>query len=339
MKLLNHHRHKRLLVHILCLVAAIGIFVSTAVAAKTNTFLMLSGIEYKNVPYRVLSSYKVVEITADGTKMNLSYADIAAIYDSTEQDVTRLVIGRTSRAPQTEPAAKDSTQTAAKATSDSVVAQQETPVADSVVPSQPAPIQPEAKPVVTAPQQQQQEPWVSKEEKSYKEGQKSKWSVLFSALGNYTIPTGDYYEGIDGSVGFEGEIMIPVSREVGIGAIVSKAGLTTDIDGLDISSWKYFFMFHYLIETNNRKNLVYLSAGAGVTHLSASGGGDETNFTLPSKVGIILALGQTTGLNLGAGYDLSFVPGYDSDGNDATATAFELNVRAGITFAIPRKSK
>jgi hypothetical protein len=54
------------------------------------------------------------------------------------------------------------------------------------------------------------------------------WKAMLSFGANYSIPTGDYYEGLTSGIGFDGDVRIAVTDKIAIQIIVSRSGMKSD---------------------------------------------------------------------------------------------------------------
>lgn len=81
-----------------------------------------------------------------------------------------------------------------------------------------------------------QDAWLSEQEEAYRKAQAPTWRVAVRAAGNFSIPLGDYYEGVTSGVGFEGDLLIAVNREAGVRLSVSKSGMQWEEGAIEFIS-------------------------------------------------------------------------------------------------------
>ena len=77
-----------------------------------------------------------------------------------------------------------------------------------------------------------QDTWLSKQEEAYREAQSPAWRVAVRAAGNFSIPLGDYYEGVRSGVGYEGDLLFAITNDAGIRLSISKSGMRWEEDAL-----------------------------------------------------------------------------------------------------------
>ncbi|MEE8575676.1 MAG: hypothetical protein V3T31_00330, partial [candidate division Zixibacteria bacterium] len=122
---------------------------------------------------------------------------------------------------------------------------------------------------------------VSQKSDSYKKATKPRWSVAVSPLVGYSLLAGNYYSGLDGSLGFGGAICITVTHKFGIrlgaGKVGMKSGdelflvsLDPDISILSQdyswSTWRYYAAVQLNSFTSREKekfSMYYFYSGIG----------------------------------------------------------------------------
>jgi hypothetical protein len=71
----------------------------------------------------------------------------------------------------------------------------------------------------------QKEEWLSRESKEYKAATANPWIGLFSIGGNFSVPAGDFYDGVKSGIGFEGDFRLALNHQIAVQFIVSRSGM------------------------------------------------------------------------------------------------------------------
>jgi hypothetical protein len=183
------------------------------------------------------------------------------------------------------------------------------------------------------------EGWKSEDTKEYREGKKKLYDFGIRLAGNYTFPAGSYFEGLSAGIGFEGDIIIPVSREISIRATLSRTGIKNT--GEIVSSNVTFNGTRILAsaqfnQPNNRnelnKGLWYAYSGIGVFTSTASLGvhsASETKLLLEGGGGVVAFLSDGFGIDLGG--SIGMIPVGSSPGY-GVQYAFLFDVKIGLTY-------
>jgi len=159
---------------------------------------------------------------------------------------------------------------------------------------------------------------------------------------NFSIPIGDWYEGVNAGIGYEGDFFTPVSRSLALRFHFSRAGLDVDNDFFyfpeyidfrkinqesSITALRYLLFLQYnelTIEQKPNKTSFYACAGLGaITHkmkgeivLEEISTGDyylleakddKTDFMMSSIIGIVYTVSSTIGLDGSLSIDCPFV--------------------------------
>ncbi|HUU46061.1 MAG TPA: hypothetical protein VM118_10050 [Acidobacteriota bacterium] len=232
--------------------------------------------------------YKTVEIKAGDWKRTVSITDIAAIFDTTGQDVTGKYLGEYYRAP-----------------GDTVSADAD--AAGFVLPDVRI--------------------------------HRFPWNFGLHSSGNFSIPLGDFYEGIKAGVGYGFEMTVPVARNIAVRAFVSRSGMRDDLDvpaseyivhedDFGMSVWRYVLAAQYhewpRWKTGGRV-MYYLYSGLGaISHkttghmlieeratgnlLMIEGSGESlTKLIVSEGFGIVAKVSRNLGVEAKLALDLVFV--------------------------------
>lgn len=87
---------------------------------------------------------------------------------------------------------------------------------------------------------QLKENWKSSDDKVFREARKKPWGAAIGFHANYSVPLGDYYEGIDPGIGFGGDFNIAFTPNLSGKIIVSKSGMK-------VSDQFYFYSYDPMI--------------------------------------------------------------------------------------------
>jgi hypothetical protein len=183
-----------------------------------------------------------------------------------------------------------------------------------------------------------QETWHSESDEVFREARKKLWNIGTHLGANYSIPLGDYYEGIDPGFGIDGDLIIAVTYNTAARLTVSKSGMEIDESnfyiipqpGFEVLDWKFSLnAFRYFVSGQyyNRpdritagKTIFYVYTGLGavihrfnlkVTTREISTGNifklddTDTQSKLASTLGggIMLMLSKNLGLDFTASLD------------------------------------
>ena len=185
-----------------------------------------SGEVIEGATYQVDTRFKVLTLTlAGGRTHSVSFSEVAII-TSDGANVTPSILGpgylgEPVQEPSAAPApAGDPGQVGATAVPDGGA------VAPGSEESR------EAAPVAKMTEPGGQDAWLGEQEEAYRESQSPAWRVAVRAAGNFSVPFGDYYEGVRSGVGYEGDLLFAITNDVGIRLSVSKSGMRWEEDAL-----------------------------------------------------------------------------------------------------------
>ena len=304
-------------IFMLVILFVIFCFSNKAMAVKASRIELKDGKVYENVTFSVDYNYKVITIQEGDWKREVSFPDIAHIYDEDGNELTEAYLG------------------------------------DYFVPSEKG--RERTKPTIERP--------------LYGRYRRKPFDVGLSLGANYSFPIGDYYEGSKSGIGFDGDIVIPVSKEVAIRTTISKSGAKDDLttlfpgitiiqDNMDFNVWRYFVSVQFYSwprwKTGGRI-LYYGYTGLGIITHSVSGsaivrepfsglefvlygtGKNDTKFATTFGGGIIPMISERVGIDIGVSADLVFVGGnyyypYGYYYGYYGKSAFIIDVKAGLVF-------
>lgn len=214
-----------------------------------------------------------------------------------------------------------------------------------------------------------QEDWLGETDPIREKYNKPLWSVAFPISANFSIPAGSYYQGFKAGLGFTGEILIAINRNLSLRGTVSKSGMQDDLkeiapgfkiidDNLKFNVWKYYISLQFSNGPNwsaNKKMGLYGFGGLGaVSHkltgaaiiqdpitdsmfiIIGSGEGDS-KLAFTSGFGFVGLLSPSFGVEFGTTLDVIIVgtrqsnAAYDPYGNVQTALLMDFHVGL-ITF-------
>jgi hypothetical protein len=223
--------------------------------------------------------------------------------------------------------------------------------------------------VAQQPQTDEQSPSNEFEDEFDRQRRPRRWPLNggFVAYGNFSLPTGSWYDGIIPSFGFGFDGFVAVGKRFALRASVSKAGTGVDVDELfdnvevlsnDLSSsvWRYFLSFQYHnwpAWQEGGRMVYYLFSGVGVVSHKMSGSalindpqsgqllilyGDESStskFSTTYGFGAIAMISPNLGINFAANLDVLFIGSVENPdsiyGSDVQ-TAGIIDVRIGLTY-------
>jgi hypothetical protein len=303
----SHHRF--VAATVVCLFILIGP-AARAASDGIGAIFMMDGKKYEHVEYSVNREFRIVTAILPTERRNLSFSDIAAMYDESGNDVTEKFLGAPSR---------------------------------QVLPVTPADqgtnirIAPSGEPTTTA---------VPERKRVFAKT----WDVAFRLGGNLSFPIGEYYEGFSGGVGYEGDLLVACTREIALRASLSRSGahltdneLTQYGVGSRILRYslaiQYYRSIHYGYPD---RGFWYSWVGAGaVSHTLTGVDYSETKFFMPVGFGVTPMLNPWLGLDLSSSMDVVFVGSRSNDdqyygayGNVQTALLWDL--RIGLIAFIPK---
>ena len=289
------------------------ISVSGSALAVEGTIVTKAGDKYENVDFKTNHLYQIISFKSEGWKVNVSYTDIVAIYDMDGKDITKKTLGRYYRPEKFEktPVEKgetpgDTTRAGAEKTDSEAVPVED--VAD----------------------------WRSENDEEIAVFRKKLWSVGLSGGPRYSIPTGDYYDGIDPGVGFGGALTLAVSHNIALRCSIAKVGLGWGYDEVSFKSMRYMFSLMYYDRVNRLtlgKKIFYLITGLGAVSHDASYqdlGYSETKFTAEMGGGLIQLFSEKVGMDFSLLFNLVYVGTYDDGDTSRMQTALIIELKASL---------
>ncbi|MBK7140611.1 MAG: hypothetical protein IPH75_00860 [bacterium] len=307
---------------------------TSPVLGAVGTIILNNGDQFDKVEYTVVQLYKVVKFKVDGKERAASFADIRTILDQGGNDITTQVLRGDYRKEEAAPA-------------------------------------PTPSPEVSTDSPAAKELWLESEHPVYTKQKTRPFDLAFVMEGNFTLPAGDYYEGVGTGLGFGVSVVIPVSRNLALRGTVSKAGskledsfvekilpyeFTLVSDESEFSAWRYLFSVQYQQSYKPDrfdKGYWYLYSGLGATTNGISGHAvareqgtgdlytftiipDKSRFTTTVGVGGVSMLSRTIGLSYGGNLDLIYV---GSNGNGGIQYGYNFDLRCGVIFHLSPKDK
>ena len=211
------------------------------------------------------------------------------------------------------------------------------------------------------------ETWVSENSEVYRHATAKLWNCAVRFSGNYSIPIGDYYEGIESNIGFEADLRIALSYQADVRFMVSRAGMKLDDDfriysldpDISIIDQKWgFHVMRYIIALEMYKpldkykkdlNYFYLYSGLGaavhtmsgdITLLnnntmeiaSASDSYTEKKFAMTVGLGLIAALAPNFGFDFSASYDFIVAGNASNESGNGVVYAYILDLKIGAVY-------
>ena len=216
---------------------------------------------------------------------------------------------------------------------------------------------------------QKKEDWLGETDPIREKYNKPLWSVAFPISANFSIPAGSYYQDFKAGLGFSGEILISINRNLSLRGTVSKSGMQDDLeeiapgfriidDNLKFNVWKYFVSLQYSNGPNwsaNKKMGFYGFGRIGAVSHKLTGaatiqdpatdsmffiigsGESESKLAITTGIGFVGLLSPSFGVEFGSTIDVIIVgtrqgtAGYDPYGNVQTALLLDFHVGL-ITF-------
>lgn len=217
-----------------------------------------------------------------------------------------------------------------------------------------------------------QQSFMSSRSEEYRRLSSKPWNFGIHFGGTFTIPSGDYYLGINEGIGWRGDVILPLNDMLALRGTVSMAGarinpseflgvgsaFTILSSDLDIDVVRYFLSIQYFAPWrggNIDKNYWFVYSGLGITSNSVSGesllrengtgdlwmlSGDfsESKFSLTFGLGTTPMISRTLGVELGASADVVFIGRSEPDyGVSEVQAAGNIDFRVGLIYLFPRK--
>ena len=331
------HGNARLLVLLVLLLFTADL--SFCMAEEIGSIILKTGFSYRNVNYDIDYMDKNIKVNLDDKAVYLRFDEIDSLLTAGGEDITDKLYDKDITELQEETWISDK---------QSNSGENEIPVADGG----------------------EKEEWVSEYSPSFKLSREKAWQSILRFSGNYSIPIGDYYEGINSGVGFEGDIRFAIDHVMAIRLMLSRTGLNNGLDlrlysedpnvillkqDLIFTATKYIVAFEYYNHVNKvtkDNNLFSLYCGIGaVRHkttlkLTLSDVTDnsiwkvkesssQSKFIMSSGGGLIKQITKSIGLDLSFSLDLVFAgTGTNSRGDEGPVYAYILELKAGLCYFI-----
>ncbi|MDD5425151.1 MAG: hypothetical protein PHN52_01500 [candidate division Zixibacteria bacterium] len=290
--------------------------------AVEGTIVTKAGDRYDNVKYKIDNFYKVVTVYLEKDQKNISFPDIKAIYDTEGKNIAGDLLKGYYKPEDSE---------------------KQLEIIDTVKPVHPVVIDSVNK-VDSGFRSKQlfKDEWRSNNDQVFKEAAKKYWNVGFRLGCNFSVPLGTYYDGINSSIGFEGDFLVAVTNKIAIRVIISKAGLKWD-DSFRLYSLnpeyeiisqefklnviRYMLAVQYYNRFGEKipaKTMWYAVTGLGaIAHKTTfeckyintitseiylvEDDYQETKFAMNLGFGIIQMFSKNVGLDFGLNWDLVFI--------------------------------
>lgn len=308
-----------------------------SVFGGSGTVTLKDGKEYRGVSYTIDTTNDVLVIEQGGWTQKILPEKIERVIDSEGRDVTAEILAALRFQPSSEA---------------------------------PKPVPPEVKPApqVTASTPLSDNSW--RRNRRHRVGKP--FDVAFGVRGNYTVPFGDYYEGITSGLGFEGDLRIHVSEELALMFLVSRSGMklgetlplypiwpfVLDRADFSMSAMRYYIGLMQSGRAGNRRDnpdlfYVYFAIGA-VAHRAKGTMYGHDAYTLQPYIliaepttdtrfgnlfgaGYIIRASKTVGIDLSSSLEGVWTKAYYSDGTETVAMkGYSFDFKAGVTWLLGR---
>jgi hypothetical protein len=297
--------------------------VAEAGSGKQGSITLKSGKVFDNLWFTVDNYYKTIQFTYDGEKKTVSFSDIALITNKDGEDRTEALLGRSY-----------------------YLTKQGKPPTDSTIAS----IKPDS--IIVAPPSESFTVWKSKTDVVHSKREPHEYSFGVRVHGNFGIPAGSYYDGIDAGAGGGLDISIPVGDEIAIWGQINRLGMSFSlpVNSFGFSAWSYMIgaeYFHYGEGRANRTRFpsVYAFSGLGSISHTASAAGfggsrvsySENKFALSLGGGTVVPASPAVGIDLGAEIYVLYGKGYNTSSpyNETFGIiGTVIQFHAGLAFAI-----
>ncbi|MFH1701010.1 MAG: hypothetical protein ABIE07_10515 [Candidatus Zixiibacteriota bacterium] len=326
-----------------------------ALAAKKGTIVLKNGETYENAEYKIDKVYKTVKVKLpDGeTEKNFSFSNIDAIYDSDGKNLAPRLLGRW-YVPKTEFTPESSSEII-----DSVSSSEDT--SDNSR-------QPETMPK----NNRQNSNWLSEESDHYKHLTRRLWNAAFRFGGQYSVPLGSWFQGINSGPGFDITSMFSITHQIAIRFDFTKSGLNVSenyisfysmdpsfsiVDQKTTMGVHRFYVSGVYYNRFDRNRLdggtifyAWSGLGAAVHKMSYEGTlvDNTTNeqfhdkiedtiskFSLYNGVGFIFLLSKKVGIDVTASLDYIFIGTIEShSGYSDVQTAGIIDFKLGFVYFI-----
>ena len=280
------------------------IFASSVESADYSTYdgtiVLKNGTKYEDISFKINSRFKTLTFKLEDEKKHVSFTNVDKIYDSEGDDITDQVLGNYYKPKADIQEDKKAEKKEEKQAEIQLVDQN--PVSNEI---------------------KQEDRWLSQDSKVYKKSQEKLWNTAIIIAPGYSIPSGFYYTGTTGGIGFGADLLLSLSRETTLRFSASKANITLKppFDFLSTNTYRYIVSFQYnkpLEQEIVDKSMYYFYSGLGTTNDEL-----DTHFTMTAGGGIIKMMSEEIGLNFELRLDL---PG----AYDESMQAVIIDLRFGL---------
>ncbi len=340
------------------------VFSGAVRADNTGTIITKDGRQFSDATYKIDNYFKVVKIKTgnDKEEISVSFTDIEAIIDENGYNVAPELLGQLY---------KPENQNASPSPEDNP-----TPI-DTIPPPEPEGAvegtpRPEAQSPKTTTAGEIRKPkttWQSRESRPFKEATRKYWNVGFRIGGNFSLPSGDWYEGVNSGIGYEGDFSVALTHQAVLRFRVSKSGINVDDNyffafippdfiisqASKITAIRYILFLEYSHRLNSPPYGAYFYAGIGLGaiqhNLEANGvltdGYDpyplketdtQTKFVTAVDAGFIKMLSPKIGIDGGITLDMIAVGSHDASTywgdyyNYSVTYAYLFDLKFGVVF-------
>jgi hypothetical protein len=188
------------------------------------------------------------------------------------------------------------------------------------------------------------ETWLSKESAPIKKYRTKAWSVIVGVEGDFSVPLGDYFEGITSGIGYGANLRFALSESAALRFMVSRAGLKMGKElyeyeqmGIKFSTMRYLGGVDFYKHINWQSkdlSLWYGYAAMGIVKYTMSLGSvktTESDFALGGGIGIIQMVAPDIGFEGCISYELLFVNTGEESTYYESGNAYIFDIRIGLT--------
>ena len=270
-----------------------------------GTVVLDDGERLEDVKFKYDSWRKVLRVEEDGSKRYFSLIRIEALYNADGEEITASVLG------------KDAWPAVA------AEAQQRR------IPARPI--------HVAGPQPQEiistDEPvWRSEHDAVVKRGRRAPWTAVIRLSPSFSVPFGDYYDGVDAGVGFEADLRIGINHQLGLRLSGSRSGAKSGVSWADITIYRVLVGLEYFDLVSDRDlSHWYLFGSLGFINQdveSLLGGDPGAKFAISSGGGYLIGLSPNLGLDFAA--EWTFIAAGESEYGSTSANLLDFSVGFNI---------
>ena len=263
--------------------------------------------------FKLKEQFKVLSFNFEEKVINISYTDIKTIHDNEGTDITEKILRDYYRADNKVPG--------------EII--KDTLPADTALNNNAVDIIDDSSNANTGRFENQ---WRSENDEEVKAYKKKLWDVGVSLGPCFSIPAGDYYDGIDAGVGFGGGITLAVTNNIALRGSISRTGLKWDYE-ISFKTMRYMFSvlyYHRLDRATPGRTIHYLTTGLGAVSHNASYmdlSYTESKFTTEIGGGFIQLLSENVGIDAGLIVDLLYIGTYDDGYSSHLQTALLIEFK------------